>query len=785
MNTAERTFSVVVNTTDRASSLHTLLRALEHQSYPHFEVIVVVGPTHDNTLDVLKEYAGRVRVLRCPTANLDQSRNIGLLAARGEIVAYIDDDAVPSDNWLEQFARLFADTDLDATGGVVYLTHPKQPMIQHRIGLISSLAEQVDVRAGWLEQLVPPGKGSQWAARMMGTNMAFRRKALLEIGGFDEFYEWVYDEADVMLRLTLAGKYVQPVMEAAVYHVPASSRNRVAFTYKARWWIQTKAAVYFSIKNGLAAGDAPRAIAVRCLHLVHGHWLWSQQLCRGRQIGWFQSLTMRVQELRGGLSGAWHGLFSRRRLIHPSSLEQAMRVSQPIEPFQTERSAVQPTVDPVSGYCPSISLPESPLRVCLLSSSYPPTAYDGVGRLTHLMARGLFEGGHSVHVITLGSKDQTSFYDGAYVHQLANRLERYGAYAHLPGLYHALNHSHAIHDKVKRLMLNDGVQLVDSPLWQIEGLVTAVSGIAPVVVRLVTARRQIAAMSNERGDDARLIGELEQVLLERATYLLPNTRATLDTARKVYQLSLSPERYSIVPYGIVPAPEEAVRAFDLSRILDTLTVLYVGRLERRKGILDLFEAIPLVAKKLPNVRFIIAGADNSRHDGFQARHGSDYSTYFHRCYSRMDSQVKFLGGVSEEQLQRLYQSCDLFVAPSRYESFGLIYLEAMNYAKPVIGCHAGGIPEVIEHGQTGLLVEPEAPTALAEAMITLLQSPTKLREMGLAGRQRLMNEFTYLQMARNFERAYRQVIQNWNAAFPNPSTMQSVGVLHEEFVNLQ
>src|SRR4051812_30415075 len=86
----ERSISVIVNTTDRAATLQTLLNALEQQAYGNFEVIVVVGPTRDHTLDVLRTYGGRVQVLRCAKANLGQSRNIGLVAARGELVAYID-----------------------------------------------------------------------------------------------------------------------------------------------------------------------------------------------------------------------------------------------------------------------------------------------------------------------------------------------------------------------------------------------------------------------------------------------------------------------------------------------------------------------------------------------------------------------------------------------------------------------------------------------------------------------------------------------------------------------
>ena len=110
------TVSVVVNTVDRATSLATLLAALEHQSYPNFELIVVVGPTHDDTLAVLDGYVGRVRVLRCGRANLSESRNIGLLAAHGEIVAFVDDDAVPSYHWLAQVVAAFSAAESAAQG---------------------------------------------------------------------------------------------------------------------------------------------------------------------------------------------------------------------------------------------------------------------------------------------------------------------------------------------------------------------------------------------------------------------------------------------------------------------------------------------------------------------------------------------------------------------------------------------------------------------------------------------------------------------------------------------
>jgi glycogen synthase len=757
------TFSIIVNTTDRANSLAVLLKALEHQSYPHFEVIVVVGPTKDQTVEMLGGYRDRLRVLRCQEANLSRSRNIGLRAACGEIVAYIDDDAVPCRRWLEQFVHIFQDPAVDATGGSVYLVHPYSPTIQHRLGMTSSLGEQFLVRDSLLEHLIPEGQGHQWVTRMMGTNMAFRRHALLDVGGFDEFYVWVSDEADLVMRMVNAGHLIHPVKEAAVYHVPASSRNRVAFTNIGRWWLQTQSSVYFSLRNGWARGDGAKATLLNSLHQVNGHWLWYRHLWQDGQLSLPRMLWKGAEEIWAGADGAVNGILRERRLIPATETQTLKNRSEPIQSFQNEHSSARGSVDPIYGKQPVITMPEEPLRLCLTSGLYPPDNFDGIGHLTNSMARGLFELGHSVHVVTRGDREQVSFYDGAFVHKIPYRLDRYPHYRHLPDLHHSLNYSHAIHDKVKRLILNDGIQLVDSPLWQMEGVVTAVSGLLPVVVRLLTSVRKVTDLQQDQDEGKRLIGEMEQMLLDQAAYLMPNSRAILETVCQIYSVDKDIP-ITIVPLGMEPVDEQQIQPFPLAKVPETLTVLYLGRLEKRKGIQAFFQAIPALLEKIPNVRVIIAGSDNSHNDGFYRQVGQSYPDFFAANYPHLKDRVRFLGQVGDEEKNELYRTCHLFVAPSLYESFGLVYLEAMNYAKPVIGCNAGGIPEVVDNGVTGLLVEPNAAAPLAEAMISLLQSPTRLYEMGMAGRRRLLDRFTHIQMAKNFEKVYREAIRAFSVA---------------------
>lgn len=751
-------FSVVVNTIDRARPLDTLLCALEQQSHPRFEVIAVVGPTKDDTLSVLERWRGRVEVLRCPEANLSRSRNLGLLAARGEVVAFVDDDAVPSRRWLEQLARLFEDDSVDATGGMVYCVHPAMPIVQHRIGLVSSLAAQDDVREDGADSLPPPGAGARWTPRMMGTNMAFRRKMLLGIGGFDEFFEWVYDDADVALRLADAGAVVEPVREAVVYHAPASSRNRQAYTWNFRSWVQTKSVVYFMLRNGRLAGEDPRDVAWWATRFVHGRWILGGLLRREGKLSATGSIRMRAMEMFAGASGAIRGLRGTRRLIPSAVAAAAAERSEPIRPFPDAASPLAPAVDPVAARPLAPRGDRPPLRICLLSHGYPPWEVEGVGRHTSLMARGLAELGHVVHVVTRGERESTTFLDGAFVHRIRTPLGRYRRFESLPDLFHTLNESHAVREKIRRLVLNDGIQVVDSPLWKVGGLVALRARDLPVIVRVQTANKQVAEIQETLSDDARMVGDLEQSFLEQADHLVANSLATVSALDRVYGIAEGVRPVSVIPHGIVPVEEDRVRPFPVERPPARPTVLYVGRLERRKGILDLFAAIPEVLRAHPMARFVIAGADNSRNDGFQRSHGCDYPTHFRRRHRGVADSVEFLGTVTDERLEELYAECDLFVAPSLYESFGLIYLEAMNFGKPVVGCRAGGIPEVVEDGVTGRLVEPGARSALAEAISSLLAQPRALRDLGLAGRARLLERFTHRQMAERFAELYRGVI---------------------------
>jgi glycosyltransferase involved in cell wall biosynthesis len=107
-----------------------------------------------------------------------------------------------------------------------------------------------------------------------------------------------------------------------------------------------------------------------------------------------------------------------------------------------------------------------------------------------------------------------------------------------------------------------------------------------------------------------------------------------------------------------------------------------------------------------------------------------------------------------------YAKADLFVLPSRRESFGLVLAEAMAAGLPVIATQVGAIPEVVKDGETGILVPPEDPSALANAVSDLLDHPRVMKDMGTRGRERAEKHFTWDKVAQRVVRTYHQILDH-------------------------
>src|SRR5689334_11021549 len=248
MTNGQQLSSVIINTYNRAPYLRRLLAALARLQGPPFEIIIVNGPSTDGTAALLDEYRGRVKVIDCPTANLSLSRNLGIAAAAGDIVAFIDDDALPiDDHWLARYVDAFQSDPsgrLAAAGGPVW--HRDTSAYEFNGGATSDYGFQI-FDATIQEQSKLPGQ--RWCLRVPGGNCAYRRSALVQLGGFDEFFVYYLDEADVCLRLARAGWTISYLAENGIRHYSAPSERRTS-KFDRNWRVITQSDTYFALKNG-------------------------------------------------------------------------------------------------------------------------------------------------------------------------------------------------------------------------------------------------------------------------------------------------------------------------------------------------------------------------------------------------------------------------------------------------------------------------------------------------------------------------------------------------------
>lgn len=163
-----------------------------------------------------------------------------------------------------------------------------------------------------------------------------------------------------------------------------------------------------------------------------------------------------------------------------------------------------------------------------------------------------------------------------------------------------------------------------------------------------------------------------------------------------------------------------------------LTCARLDAVDRYKGVDQAIRAVARVASKVPGLRYVIIGDGDNR---------PSLETLAHQL--GISDRVEFRGNVTQNELAEAYESCSLFLMPSRKEGFGIVFLEAAFFGKPSIGGLHGGTPEVIEDGRTGWLVENGDDETLAALLATILMNREATIGAGAAARKRLEQRFLF------------------------------------------
>ncbi len=413
----------------------------------------------------------------------------------------------------------------------------------------------------------------------------------------------------------------------------------------------------------------------------------------------------------------------------------------------------------------------SVMHIAFISYEYPPdTAAGGIATYVKQAAGMLAARGHEVEVFAAGrGRGGTEAEDGVLVHRLQDPdAEGDGTAdfsARIAPVF-AARHAEAAFDVLEgpeyRAEARDAVKLVPdiplvvklhTPSFILRSLNTALY--SPVRRTLSAAK---SLLRRERPFyDYRPEEDPERAHCLDADEVASPSRAIGERIQQEW--GIDPEKMAYYPLSFVP--DEALLHLPLGT--ETNRVTYYGRLEMRKGVVDLAEAIPLILDACPQAKFRFVGRSLP-----SPKAGMDMKTFLMQKLARCRSAAEFCDPVPPSAVPALLAETDVCAFPSLWESFGYTCLEAMAAGRGVVATTPSGMAEMLRDvgRDYGLLVPPQSPAEIASAVIALLQDPARRREYGAAARQHVVEHYSLGRVGELQEASYERAIRCRSAAGP-------------------
>jgi len=279
------------------------------------------------------------------------------------------------------------------------------------------------------------------------------------------------------------------------------------------------------------------------------------------------------------------------------------------------------------------------------------------------------------------------------------------------------------------------------------------------MVRFETKKRYLTDGNEQKSEEDRIT--LEKNIIKDASTIISLSETEKDDLRNLYG---SPaEKIVVIPGGVdlqkfAQSPKNRSReklGFDQKDFI----LLYVGRLEWRKGIGTLISAIKLLKQEIPNIKTVIVGG---RIFGRQ-KNIKDFKEY-QRLLDKAEEEgiknsVQFTGRIDNERLPLFYSMADVFIIPSYYEPFGLVALEANACKVPVVASSVGGLKTIIEDNKTGLLFEPRNPLQLKEKIMQIYKSKELAEKLANNAYSNVVANYSWENIAEKIEKIYESLIK--------------------------
>lgn len=396
------------------------------------------------------------------------------------------------------------------------------------------------------------------------------------------------------------------------------------------------------------------------------------------------------------------------------------------------------------------------MRVAFVSYEFPPSvAIGGIGTYVWEASKMMARAGVSVEVFAAGSpRNEPASAFGILVHRTPCK-DRYVFHRAVLPLFAARHHEKPF-------------DLIESPEISAEGAFIAEQfPDLAVVVKLHTpsylcgqiahdppsladrARFRLGALRRGRWQGLRQPSyepsvDSEYLFTTQADAIAAPSQAIAD--RLTHDWKLDRQKLSVFPLPYCPHPD--LLALPIPQEIRTLG--FLGRLESRKGVVELAQALPAILRAYPKLSIRFIGPSWPYRQ-------SDMETWIRGACDRFLDRIIFVGPVAPNQIAEELSRCDAMIFPSRWESFGLVCAEAMASGRAVIGSSAGGMAEIIQPGISGLLVPPRSPRAITSAVLRLVSDPWLARSLAASGRQRVLDflspELVLPQQLASYQRA--------------------------------
>ena len=382
------------------------------------------------------------------------------------------------------------------------------------------------------------------------------------------------------------------------------------------------------------------------------------------------------------------------------------------------------------------------MKICFVCSEYPPGRHGGIGSFTQVLARALVRVGHQVRVIGLYSGDGfTRGYEedhGVQVWRLPQPTFRAGW---IIGRYR-------LYRRIASWARQGEIDLVEVPDW--EGHAARWPRLPiPVVARLNGSASYFA---RELGRPIRRTTFwLERASLQRAHAWCSVSRYTADKTRQLFELRS--EASAILP-NPVELPADAGHTPRTPG-----QVVFSGTLTGKKGVITLIRAWPEVVNRCRGAELHIFGKDGRLEDG-----SSTEANLRARLGRALEGTVRFHGHVTRETLFAALRRASVAVFPSYSEAFGIAPFEAMAHGCPTIYTRRNPGPELVRDDVDCLLIDPDNPLDIADAILRILRDPSLAQRLGQSGRERVQEKFCIEKVLPLNEKFYQACLHSFRGA---------------------